>query len=510
MMQRLVIILIILYPCFILAQGYKEIIKKVEKNTPTNINFYTEQYDKLKDIHQINTVFAKLNSNLDEHQKTLNRLGFIKELIKYQYASIALEYLNKYRASFEEGDAYIKGEYLGLQGLIAATSGNTEQAKFYFEKSAALLEKTNELKSIKGVYMNLGNIYMNLNLYEKSKSFYLKAEEIEKSGVYEARTSLLINQSILAFEIGDQEKSFDLINQAKLNAEKEDNDFDRLSIANIIASLYWEQNKLHDAEINYIAGIHLAKKLHNRTQESCIHRNISEFYSITGNNDKALFHLNACDSIEKNFSLAPVSAELVKSDLNFKVKQEQIENEKKTLSIKVKEQQLRFLFFLIFGLVVIAIILFIYQKQLKTKNSALLIQNRKLAESKESSVRTHKVSPTISSSQFEELILQLEKFVLDEEGYQNHNLSLDKLAKKLGTNRTYLSEVINSHYKMNYNQWINEIRIDASRKLLISPKHKHYSIEGIAQMVGFGSISTFNTSFKRITGLTPSYFRNSI
>lgn len=508
MKKRISLLIILFYPFVHFAQGYESILKKVNDHPPSNINFYTEQYDELKDIHTINSVFAKLNSNLDSHQRTLNRLGFIKELIKYQYATIALEYLNKYRESFEAGDEYIKGEYLGLQGLIAATSGNTAQAKFYFEKSASSLEKTSELKSIKGVYMNLGNIYMNLNQFDKSNSFYLKAEEIEKSGVYEARTSLLINQSILAFEMGNHKESFELINKAKLNAEKENNDFDRLSIANIIASLYWEQNNLQAAERNYLDGIDLAKKLHNRTQESCIHRNISEFYSAIDNNVKALFHLNACDSIEKNFSFAPVSAELVKSDLNFKVKQEQIENEKKTLAIRVKEQQMKFLFFLISGLVFLALILFIYQKQLKTKNKALLAQNRKLAESKESSIRYSKSALT-DPSQYSDLIIQLEKFVLDEKGYTNANLSLDKLAKKLGTNRTYLSEAINSHYRMNFNQWINEIRIDASRRLLISNEHQHFSIEGIAQMVGFGSISTFNTSFKRITGLTPSYFRNS-
>lgn len=509
MKKRIALLILLLYPLNPFAQGYESILQKVNENPPTNINFYTEQYDELKDIHVINTVFAKLNSNLEDHQRTLNRLGFIKELIKYQYASIALEFLNKYRASFESGDEYIKGEYLGLQGLIAATSGDTKQAKIYFEKSAYYLEKTKELKSIKGVYMNLGNIYMNLDQYDKSSSFFLKAEEIEKSGILEARTSLLINQSILAFEIGDQEKSFELINLARLNAEKENNDFDRLSIANIIASLYWEQNNLKAAEQNYLAGIELAKKLHNRTQESCIHRNISEFYSETDNSVKALFHLNACDSIEKNFSFAPVSAELVKSDLNFKVKQEQIENEKKSLAIKVKEQQMKFLIFLITGLIFIAALLFIYQYKLKSKNKALLVQNRKLAESKESSVRVAKNGST-DPSQYSELIMQLEKFVLDENGYTKANLSLDKLAKKLGTNRTYLSEAINSHYRMNFNQWINEIRIDASRKLLISKEHQHFSIEGIAQMVGFGSISTFNTSFKRITGLTPSYFRNSL
>jgi AraC-like DNA-binding protein len=44
---------------------------------------------------------------------------------------------------------------------------------------------------------------------------------------------------------------------------------------------------------------------------------------------------------------------------------------------------------------------------------------------------------------------------------------------------------------------------------LLDKQLDHYSIEGIASMCGFSTISTFNTNFKRITGVTPSYYREN-
>jgi AraC-like DNA-binding protein len=49
--------------------------------------------------------------------------------------------------------------------------------------------------------------------------------------------------------------------------------------------------------------------------------------------------------------------------------------------------------------------------------------------------------------------------------------------------------------------------MSAARKLLIDPNFDHYSIEGISKEVGFSSISSFNTLFKKFTGLTPSQFK---
>ena len=91
--------------------------------------------------------------------------------------------------------------------------------------------------------------------------------------------------------------------------------------------------------------------------------------------------------------------------------------------------------------------------------------------------------------------------------FEKSNITIDTVAKKLGTNRTYLSEAINYYYNVNFSRWLNELRIQESKKLLSSQEYDCYCIDGISKMVGFSSISAFNSNFKSITGLTPSFYR---
>ncbi|NCC74109.1 MAG: helix-turn-helix domain-containing protein [Sphingobacteriia bacterium] len=85
-------------------------------------------------------------------------------------------------------------------------------------------------------------------------------------------------------------------------------------------------------------------------------------------------------------------------------------------------------------------------------------------------------------------------------------LTLNGLAKKCRTNSSYLSKFINQEYETNFNGFINELRIREAQKMMADERYKSYSIEGISSTVGFKTKSVFNNSFKKITGVTPSYY----
>jgi len=90
--------------------------------------------------------------------------------------------------------------------------------------------------------------------------------------------------------------------------------------------------------------------------------------------------------------------------------------------------------------------------------------------------------------------------------FTNEKLSVEDVANRLGTNTKYVSQVINERYGKNFYNYINTYRVEEAQKLLLSGGWEKYSMIGIALMVGFGSKSSFNSSFKRITGQTPSEF----
>ncbi|MEP5256118.1 MAG: helix-turn-helix domain-containing protein [Winogradskyella arenosi] len=81
------------------------------------------------------------------------------------------------------------------------------------------------------------------------------------------------------------------------------------------------------------------------------------------------------------------------------------------------------------------------------------------------------------------------------------------VAKKIKTNTSYLSKVINSHYQKNFNSYINDLRINyVVLKLKNDNRFRKFSIQSIAEEVGYKSADSFTKYFKKQTGLNPSFY----
>lgn len=105
---------------------------------------------------------------------------------------------------------------------------------------------------------------------------------------------------------------------------------------------------------------------------------------------------------------------------------------------------------------------------------------------------------------------RLNEFLIKEEPFLDTELSLGKLAKMLHLTSHQLSYIINNGFNQNFNGFINKFRVEKAKKLLVEDrKLDTYSIIGIAFESGFNSKTSFNTAFKKITGQTPSEYKNS-
>lgn len=88
------------------------------------------------------------------------------------------------------------------------------------------------------------------------------------------------------------------------------------------------------------------------------------------------------------------------------------------------------------------------------------------------------------------------------------DFSLERLALLSGSKYKYVSQVINEFYQQNFNNFLNSYRIkEACKRMGDLKNYGNYTIEAISESVGFKSRSTFVSSFKRITGLTPSQYQ---
>jgi AraC-like DNA-binding protein len=73
-----------------------------------------------------------------------------------------------------------------------------------------------------------------------------------------------------------------------------------------------------------------------------------------------------------------------------------------------------------------------------------------------------------------------------------------------------LSEVINSRLNLSYYDFINSHRVEEFKNRIADPENEKYNMLSIAFDSGFKSKGTFNSIFKKLTGMTPSEYKSSV
>jgi AraC-like DNA-binding protein len=105
------------------------------------------------------------------------------------------------------------------------------------------------------------------------------------------------------------------------------------------------------------------------------------------------------------------------------------------------------------------------------------------------------------------LAQRLRLFMQTEKPWLNPDLSLEELAVAVGQKPKMLSIVINETLGQNFFDFINHYRVDEAKRLLTNPVDEKITVLEVLYAVGFNSKSSFNTLFKKYTGLTPTEFR---
>ena len=124
--------------------------------------------------------------------------------------------------------------------------------------------------------------------------------------------------------------------------------------------------------------------------------------------------------------------------------------------------------------------------------------------------------PTLASSLFQSvaqswdddsLLSQFQRLMIEQQLFLQPSLTLDDVAKRMGTNKTYVSKVVNNTYNQGFPELLNTLRIDYAEQYLLN--HRDARQKEVAIACGFLSASAFNSTFKKVTGLTPKMWLNS-
>ncbi len=114
----------------------------------------------------------------------------------------------------------------------------------------------------------------------------------------------------------------------------------------------------------------------------------------------------------------------------------------------------------------------------------------------------------LSDGEMERLKTRLLTVMTEERPYLDPGLTLTDLTRSVGVNTTVLSHLINKGFDKNFNDFINEYRINRAKSGLSAADDE--TVLAIAFDSGFNSKATFNRAFKKFTGMTPREYQEKL
>jgi AraC-like DNA-binding protein len=85
--------------------------------------------------------------------------------------------------------------------------------------------------------------------------------------------------------------------------------------------------------------------------------------------------------------------------------------------------------------------------------------------------------------------------------------TLESLAESLKYTASYLSRFFSANVGMSYNTYVRNVKMNRASYLL---RNTRDSILSIALKCGYTSLSSFNRSFKQLTGMSPTHYRDNL
>ncbi len=161
---------------------------------------------------------------------------------------------------------------------------------------------------------------------------------------------------------------------------------------------------------------------------------------------------------------------------------------------------------LVTGSVLALIIFKLRRDKRKIQQKTLVLSETEPTEFKVKIRQKGTTSLKIDVETEQEILLKLKKLEL-EHFYLRADFTLQSVARKIKTNTSYLSHVVNSNFHQTFSEYSNDLKIRyVINKMESDPKYREFSTQAVAESVGYKNAISFTKSFSKKTGLTPYQF----
>lgn len=425
------------------------------------------------------------------------------------------------------------------------------QAFEYFSRAYSLCEESGNDNFLPVILVNLGDLLNDYGVTYNSPSVMEDARKLfddcfvrsVESKNWELMTTAFYNLSNMNFDV-DLNKYKDIFSP-EIPPQTPDLEFVRLQY-NGIRNL--QEEKFAKARESFEKQLQTINTQWEARRDSiCVYMNIAETYKREKLYDRQLEYLLTAlertsddDIIDMEVEVARQLAECYKNlgdSLNYEKyhdlyleRREEMHNsrlatigelkyisdlrreESKARKATVKSRMLGLMVvglgIILFIIVVASVLIWRNNKALKQTNQSLYEKYNLLLGAEKNARKEEKYSKSqLDDTKKEKLIESISEVMNDPTQICRDDFTSKELAQLVGSNTTYVSQVINETYGMSFSAFLGASRVKlVCRRIGEGTFYNNITIEGIANSVGFKSRTAFINAFKREVGLTPSQY----
>ncbi|WP_025865376.1 helix-turn-helix domain-containing protein [Prolixibacter bellariivorans] len=382
------------------------------------------------------------------------------------------------------------------------------EATKWEEKHLSLARDIKDSSQIRAGLENMGIIYAEKKEWDTAESYFTRSLQM----AYDIHDPVsigtaLVNMGNFFNRKGDVDRALSYYKKGYVYVKKHDNK--PVSIMGIMfhlgdANLAKKNFSLSEKYLK--KALDLADSLHLSGWSVTTNLRLNDLYRTTKDYKKYVLSLQHYINVKDKWEADKQNARFNKLSLQYEKKQQDATIALQTAELKNRRQLL-----IILGIALLLIIsvvtAILINKKTKERAIRTIYRQQLLAHDQQKVISSLlKKTVPLAPERPENKMLTTLLHLLDEQHiYQNADLSLEMLAQELGTNVTYVSQLINREFNCNFKTLINRYRINYS-KTEIKENPGNLAMKNIGLKAGFKSQSTFYAAFKNEVGMTPMQF----